>query len=126
MNAGVQMMLRISNDEFDRVVEEALESVPGTYLENVVVEVRSRPDARLKRELGVPDDALGFYDGAPLQDALSSDRLLPSHIYIFRNNLIEMCESRDELYEEIRITVLHEIAHHFGIDEDRLEELGYD
>lgn len=119
-------MLRISDPEFDRVVEEALQAVPQTHLENVVVEVHARPSRRLQRELGVPDDALGFYDGAPLQDAASTERVLPSRIYIFRDNLIEMCESRDELYEEIRITVLHEIAHHFGIDEDRLEELGYD
>jgi len=51
---------------------------------------------------------------------------LPDRIEIFRGNLCEMCESWDELIDEIRITVLHEIGHHFGLDEDRLAELGYE
>jgi predicted Zn-dependent protease with MMP-like domain len=51
--------------------------------------------------------------------------VLPDRITIFRNPLLEMCDSEEEIVEEVRITVVHEIAHHFGIDDDRLHELGY-
>jgi predicted Zn-dependent protease with MMP-like domain len=50
---------------------------------------------------------------------------LPDRIFIFRNPLLDMCESEEELEHEVRITVVHEVAHHFGIDDDRLHDLGY-
>jgi len=124
-------MIHASHADFDRAVEQALAEVPDEfqpYLENVVIEVRDRPDQALMREHDVPDDVLGFYVGVPLEDK-GIDTLpmpLPDRILIFRDNLCEMCESWDELVDEIRITVLHEIGHHFGLDEDRLEELGYE
>lgn len=124
-------MIHASHADFDRAVEQALTEVPDEfqpYLENVVIEVRGRPDRALMREHDIPDDVLGFYVGVPLEDK-GIDALplpLPDRILIFRDNLCEMCESWDELVDEIRITVLHEIGHHFGLDEDRLEELGYE
>lgn len=122
-------MIRISNAEFDRAVESALDSVPDEfrpYLENVIIEVRDAPDAAFQREYEVPDDTLGFYVGSPLSERGDHLPELPDRILIFRGNLCEMCDSRRELIDEIRITVLHEIGHHFGLDEERLEELGYD
>ncbi|MFO0837551.1 MAG: metallopeptidase family protein [Phycisphaerae bacterium] len=124
-------MVRLSDWEFDRAVQAALASVPAEfkpYLENVMIEVRGRPDCALMREHDMPEDVLGFYAGTPLEERGPEfgHGHLPDRIYIFRDNLCEMCESRDELIEEIGITVLHEIGHHFGLDEDRLEELGYD
>jgi predicted Zn-dependent protease with MMP-like domain len=124
-------MISVSNVDFDRAVEQALSDVPPEfqrYLENVVVEVRGRPDRKLMREHEVPDDVLGFYIGVPLEEkgADLAPVPLPDRILIFRDNLCEMCESWDELVDEIRITVLHEIGHHFGLDEDRLTELGYE
>ncbi len=123
-------MIRISHAEFDRAAEEALAGIPAEfapYLENVVVEVRARPDRKLMAEYDVPDDLLGLYIGPSLEEhgpeALQPP--LPDRIVIFRDNLCEMCESRAELTDEIRITILHEVGHHFGLDEDRLEELGY-
>jgi len=123
-------MIRISDAEFDRAVEAALDEIPAEfrrYLDNVLVEVRNRPDAALMNEHEVPDDLLGLYVGTPLDDRLveGPGTMLPDRVLIFRDNLCEMCESRAELVEEIRITVLHEIGHHFGMDEDRLDELGY-
>lgn len=122
-------MIQLSDRQFDQAVSAALRSVPPEfrdYLENVVIEVRDRPDRKLMREHDVPDDILGLYVGCPLEDrGVEGPPLLPDRIYIFRRNLLEMCESRDELVDEIRVTVLHEIGHHFGMDEDRLEELGY-
>jgi len=124
-------MISVSTTDFDRAVEQALADVPAEFqrhLENVVVEVRRRPDAVLMREHDVPDDLLGLYVGVPLEDkgADLAPTPLPDRILIFRDNLCEMCESWEELVDEIRITVLHEIGHHFGLDEDRLEELGYE
>ena len=122
-------MIRISDAEFDRAVEEALADIPpdfARYLENVVVEVRARPDRKLMVNEDVPEDALGVYIGVPLDEQGSGALYpLPDRILIFRENLCAMCESREELIDEIRITVLHEVGHHFGLDEDRLYELGY-
>jgi predicted Zn-dependent protease with MMP-like domain len=124
-------MIHVSHADFDRAVEEALDGVPDEfrpYLENVMVEVRPRPDAAFQREHDVPDDVLGLYVGVPLEEKGPglAPTALPDRILIFRDNLCGMCTSRDELVDEIRITVLHEIGHHFGLDEDRLAELGYD
>lgn len=124
-------MIRVSRADFDRAVEQALADLPAQfqrYLDNVAVEVRDRPDAALMREHEIPEDVLGFYIGVPLEDKGPEGRAvpLPDLILVFRDNLCEMCESWEELVDEIRITVLHEIGHHFGLDEDRLEELGYE
>jgi predicted Zn-dependent protease with MMP-like domain len=124
-------MIHPSNADFDRAVEQALAEVPPEfqrYLDNVAVEVRNRPDRALMREHEIPDDVLGFYIGVPLEEKAAdlSAVALPDRILIFRDNLCEMCESWAELVDEIRITVLHEIGHHLGLDEDRLEELGYE
>ena len=74
----------------------------------------------------LPEDLLGLYIGASIENAAAGDGpLLPDRVLIFRRNLCEMCESREELADEIRITVLHEIGHHFGLDEEALDELGY-
>lgn len=123
-------MIKITAAEFDRAVEEALELIPddfAPYLENVVIEVLPRPTLRIMTEFDVPDDLLGLYVGTPIEDkGMVDGPALPDRVLIFRENLIEICETRDELIEEIRITVLHEVGHHFGLDEDRLAELGYE
>jgi predicted Zn-dependent protease with MMP-like domain len=124
-------MIQPSDADFDRAVEQALAEVPDEfqpYLENLMVEVRRRPDAKLMREYEVPDDLLGLYVGTPLEDKGVGAPLsaMPDRILIFRDNLCEMCADWADLVDEIRITVLHELGHHFGLDEDRLEELGYE
>ena len=123
-------MIHLSRREFERAVADALAAIPDQFrphLDNVAVEVRDRPDAKMMRQYDVTDDILGLYAGIPLEDkGAESRQVLPDRIFIFRDNLNDMCESREELVEEIRVTVLHEIGHHFGLDEDRLEELGYD
>jgi len=123
-------MIRVSEAEFDRAVDAALADIPDEfepYLENVIVEVHDRPSARFMRDHDVPDDLLGLYVGTPLDqrgpEGFAST--LPDRIFIFRENLCGMCESYNELIEEIRITVLHEVGHHFGMDEDDLDEVGF-
>ncbi len=123
-------MIHTTKSEFDRAVELAVSEVPEEfqqYLENVVIEVRDRPDHQLLNEHDIPPDTLGLYVGIPLGEKGPelAPTPMPDRILIFRDNLCSMCDDFDELIDEIRVTVLHEIGHHFGLDEDRLSELGY-
>jgi predicted Zn-dependent protease with MMP-like domain len=108
--------------EFEGAVGDALDAVPPELmrlLDNVVFFVEDEPPPH-------DPDLLGIYDGTPLTergDAWAG--ALPDRITIFRGPLTRMCEDRDELLEEIAVTVVHEIAHHFGIDDARLHELGW-
>ena len=108
--------------EFDDVVGEALDGVPQELtrlMDNVAVFVEDEPPAD-------DPDLLGWYHGTPLTErGWSYAGVLPDRIVVFRRPLLRMCRSRDELVDEVRITVVHEIAHHFGIDDKRLHELGY-
>lgn len=123
--------MRMSVEQFQSAVAEALATVPETfrpYLENVVVDVELMPDAAMLREMEMDDadDLLGVYLGTPLTDrSVEAPVPLPDRIVIFQRNLEAMCRNRRELVEEIRLTVLHELGHHFGLDEDELDELGY-
>ena len=116
--------MQLGPEEFELAVGDALDAVPAELLDlmdNVVFLVDDEPPA------GEPD-LLGLYDGTPLTergDAWAAGSL-PDRITIFRGPLQRMCESREELLEEIAVTVVHEIAHHFGIGDDRLHELGWD
>ncbi|MCW2832814.1 MAG: hypothetical protein JWN68_767 [Nocardioides sp.] len=116
------MPLEISAAEFDRLVGEALDSLPdeiAARVENVVVLVE--PTAPPE-----DPDLLGIYDGVALTErAANHAGDLPDRILLFRDNLLEMCRTPEELADEVRITVVHEVAHHFGIDDARLGDLGY-
>ncbi len=107
---------------FEDLVSVALDGVPpelASLMDNVVVLVDSEPPPE-------DPDLLGLYDGVPLTERDSSYTFLPpDRIFIYRGPLTRMCESTDELVDEVRITVVHEIAHHFGIDDRALHELGY-
>lgn len=113
----------MSPEEFDALVDQALDEIPdeiATLVSNVVVLVEEEPPE------GEPDDLLGLYDGVALTERDSSViQQLPDRIFIFRGPLLDMCEDEADLVEEIRITVVHEVAHHFGIDDARLHDLGY-
>lgn len=116
--------------EFQRLVREALEQVPAEflpYLENVQILIEDwAPDALLD-EMGVPEDEdlYGVYLGTPLTDRPHDHAQLPDRIVLYRCALEEDFPETGELRREITITMLHEIAHHFGIEEERLEELGW-
>jgi predicted Zn-dependent protease with MMP-like domain len=115
--------IEMDAQQFDALVDRALDGVPDELAElvhNVVVLVEDEPPE------GEPDDLLGLYDGVALTERDSTLTMqLPDRIFIFRGPLLDMCESEEELVEEVRITVVHEIAHHFGIDDARLHDLGY-
>jgi predicted Zn-dependent protease with MMP-like domain len=115
-------VIDMSRDRFEALVSTALDGVPpelNALVDNCVVLVEDDPPA------GDPE-LLGVYDGTPLTERDTGYSLtLPDRITIFRRPLLAMCGSEEEVADEVRITVVHEIAHHFGIDDDRLHELGY-
>ena len=115
--------------DFYELVERALEGLPpelSSLLENVAIVVDEWPDYSTPLVADDPEDTLyGLYEGVPLTErGWGYSGVLPDKITIFRGPL-ERDFELDELEEQVRITVVHEIAHYFGFDEDRLEELGY-
>ena len=106
--------------DFEQHVRAALESLPPHL-------ARAVRNLELVIEDEHPDepDLFGLYEGIPLPERGDEAGMLPDRISIYRRPLEEEFPDPAELQEEIRITVLHELAHHFGIDEDRLDELGY-
>jgi predicted Zn-dependent protease with MMP-like domain len=121
--------MKSPDQDFYALVERALEELPSNIaelLDNVAIVVEDWPDYSTPL---VPDDTedvlYGLYEGVPLTDrAAGYYGVLPDKITIFRGPL-ERDFPREELEEQVRITVVHEIAHHFGFDEDYLEELGW-
>jgi predicted Zn-dependent protease with MMP-like domain len=109
-------------EQFEALVRHALDEVPPellTLIDNCVILVEDEP----------PEDEpnlLGLYDGIPLTERGDSySGALPDRILIFRLPILGICDTQADVVEEVHITVVHEIAHHFGIDDDRLHDLGY-
>lgn len=115
------MGVRMDPQRFDELVADALDLIPpglAAAMDNVVVLVEDRH----------PDDheLLGIYEGVALTERDSDySGVLPDAITIYRDALLDACGSPDEVVEEVATTVIHEVAHHFGIDDDRLAELGW-
>lgn len=131
-------MTRMTDEEFEAAVEEALASIPERFLEaleNVAVVVEDEPDDYHFGILDEPDcrgasvqgdELLGLYDGVSLPDRADGyDGDLPDVITVFKGPHERCFDSRAELVAEIGKTVVHEIGHYFGIDDERLLEMGY-
>lgn len=148
-------MTEAERDRFDQLVEDAIEALPPrirALLDEIPVVVLDEPDDQMMRELGLdPADGeargelCGMHTGTSLTErSVERSGDLPTQVHLFRRGIIALAggwEAReekdeegrpwtvggdDEIYEEIRVTLLHEIGHHFGLDEDDLERLGYD
>ena len=125
------MALPVSKSEFAEIVEIALRNLPeqfATALEEVRVEIRDRPTPRMVRRVGLgPRDLLlGLYEGRPITErSVEESGRLPDVIYVFQTTIEEVSDTREELIENVRSTVLHELGHHYGLDEKALDELGY-
>ncbi len=115
-------VLEMTREEFEELVGEALDRIPPELtrlMDNVAVFVEDEP---------APDDPelLGLYEGTPLTDRGEwYAGVLPDRITIYRGPTLRMCGTREEVVAETEVTVVHEIAHHFGIDDARLHALGY-
>jgi predicted Zn-dependent protease with MMP-like domain len=115
------MAVRMSPQRFDELVSDALDLIPPRLvaaMDNVVVLVEARNP-------GEPD-LLGLYEGIALTERDSwYGGSLPDAITIYRDALLDVSETEADVVDEVAITVIHEIAHHFGIDDERLHELGW-
>lgn len=114
-------MRPVPEERFSELVDRALDSVPDELwdrFDNVAVVVEDRDPEE--------PDLLGIYEGVPLTDRWDYGAVLPDRIAIFRLPLCDMCDSEEELVEEVRVTVIHELAHHMGIDDGDLHALGWD
>ena len=115
----------MTREAFEDAVSDGLDLIPeelAAHIDNVVVLVEDDPPAEAEDA-----DLLGLYEGTPLTERTEwwAAGSLPDRITIFRNPTLRICGSTEEVAEEVAITVVHEIAHHFGIDDARLHELGW-
>jgi predicted Zn-dependent protease with MMP-like domain len=122
--------MRGSRNDFDNLVAQALAELPpqfARWVAEVDVRVEEWPSSGQLASAGVsyPDELMGLYEGIPRTERGSDfGMVLPDRITLFRAPILSACHTPAEVREEVRRTVLHEIAHHFGIDDDRLTELG--
>lgn len=111
----------VAAERFEELVGEALDELPTELvraMDNVVVLVEERHPEE--------PELLGLYDGVALTERASDyGGVLPDRITLYRGALAEMCADEDELREEVAVTVVHEVAHHFGIDDETLHRLGW-
>lgn len=124
------MAYHVGKAQFSELVERALADLPAEFarfLEEVPVEVMDYATPRLLENLKTNRNRLlGLYRGRPLTVRHVEDSgILPDVIYIFQKPIESVCDSEEELVRQVRITVLHEIGHHFGMSEEDLEKLGY-
>jgi predicted Zn-dependent protease with MMP-like domain len=125
------MPFDVSKERFAQLVERALAELPepfAGYMEEIAVEIKDRPSRKLLNEMGLEEDELllGVYHGRALTERSVEDSArMPDVITIFQEDHEDVCDSEEDLIREVRTTVLHEIGHHFGMDEDDLDQLGY-
>lgn len=122
---------RISREHFEDLVEEALESIPDTLwarIDNLAVVIEEWPTTLQRASVGMKEHGLllGLYEGIPLTARSHAYGMVtPDKITIFRGSILRVCPPTDDaIRAQVRRTVLHEIAHHFGISDERLHELG--
>lgn len=123
--------MRLSDDEFADLVDEAISSVPEGfhgYLQDIAIDIEDMPDEATCREMRIrdPRTLLGLYRGVPLTQRHVEDSFrFPERIIIYQRNIERMCRDHRQVVDQVRKTVLHEIGHHFGLSERQLRELGY-
>lgn len=121
-------MIQVSDAEFERLIDEALASLPGEHvrnIQNIAITWADEPsdEQRVKLELRSHETLLGLYEGVPLAQRQGIAPVLPDKITLFRGPLCGQAASLQELQEEIRHTLWHEIGHYYGLDHDRIAEL---
>jgi len=119
--------LPIPESEFQALVQQALDSLPDEYaklLSNVavVVEEEPPPEVRADLEMGEDEDLLGLYQGLSIdkESFFQTGGQLPAKISIYRGPILRLCRTKKEVVQEVRDTVVHEIGHHFGLDDDEM------
>lgn len=115
--------------QFEQLVRQALDSIPDSLLQrldNVDIVVEDAPTREQLVGSGIEEGnlLLGLYEGLPLTERYDYGMALPDKITLFQAPIESICDTDEEIEREVRVTVVHEIAHHFGIDDDQLHELG--
>jgi len=116
---------------FEKLLDEAIGELPKDFrkrMENVAVIVEDYPSAELIEQLDLDPEAVlfGLYEGVPLTErGFFAQPLHPDRILIFQGEIEDECDSPEEVKEELKVTIVHEIAHFFGLSDEYLEELGY-
>lgn len=114
-------MFEVSESRFEELVEQALETIPA----NIMAKIRNVAFFIDERNPEHPH-ILGLYEGVALTERTNDfSGFIPDNITIYRAPLMEYCDTEEELIEQVRVTVMHEIGHYFGLDEEDLERLGY-
>ena len=118
-----------AHTSFERLVERALAGIPAPFRAAlaevaIVIDDEPTPDQRRENDLADDEQLYGLYEGVPRTEYAADWSALPNRITLFRLVLEEDFADPRELAEEVRLTVIHELAHHLGIDDDRLDELG--
>jgi predicted Zn-dependent protease with MMP-like domain len=121
--------VRVDGGRFERIVARALDGIPPPFsaaLSEVAVVIEDEPSPEQRRENGLGHDEMlyGLYEGVPRTEWAADWAVVPNKISIFRLPLEDDFPDPDDLEEEVRLTVIHELAHHLGIDDERLEDLG--
>lgn len=121
-------MIEVSDEEFQRLIDQALTELPGEHvknIKNVAILYEDRPSQEQREELKLrPDQTLlGLYQGTPLSQRQGMTRVFPDKITLYKQPLSYKANSLEGLKEEIKHTLWHEIAHYYGLDHDRIHEL---
>ena len=119
----------MEREHFERLVRRAMGQIPdalSAYLDNVDIVVEDWPaqDQLAGHVIEEGEFLLGLYEGVPLTEREDYGMVLPDKITLYQESIEAICSTDEEIVEQVRETVVHEVAHHFGIDDDRLEELG--
>jgi len=122
-------MLSLSRSEFEDLVRAALEGLPDRFLDrmnnvDVVVETQPTQAQLVRNRVGPGSLLLGLYEGVPLTAREHYGLVLPDKITIFQRPLESICSTPEELVRQVRDTVVHEVAHHFGIGDEKLHQMG--
>jgi predicted Zn-dependent protease with MMP-like domain len=120
----------VETERFEQLVARAIEELPDEFrerLENIDIVVADEPSRiqRRNNRLGPRDTLLGLYEGVPLTERTHAyDLVMPDKITIFQRPIEEICRNDSQIVDEVKRVVRHEIAHHFGISDDRLRDIG--
>jgi predicted Zn-dependent protease with MMP-like domain len=119
--------MNVSHDEFDRWIQEALAELPPRFAamaEEVSIVVEEEPSQEVLRDFGLEseDDLLGLYQGVPIDQAsfFQPAGELPARISIYRGPILRLCRTKAEVVQEVRDTVVHELGHHVGLDDEEM------
>ena len=127
----MKKMIKLNEMEFDRIVKKALKGIPPEirrHLDNILITVQKQPSRTMLKEMGLSGDRtlLGLYSGVSrLRRSATHPPLFPDTIFLFQEPIESQCHTLEELEEQIRVTLVHEVAHALGMSEKELQEFGY-